>query len=297
VFVHDLSFPGRALDPDARPERVSINRVWTDFFATMAIPLVRGRDFTTADLRPGADAAIVSETMAQRFWPDGSAIGQRFSVDGDSGPFRTIVGIVRDVQIDEFTERPWPAAWLPYGADAGELVVLASSARPASQVLREIETAIRAADPDLPVLSARPVRDYVAERLDGERALSKLVTICGMVALGLAGLGLYGVTAYAVAQRTREIGIRMALGAEGADVRRLFLRESWQLALRGLLWGLAPAVAATYALSGMFVGVFPVDPVTLLGAAVVLVLATLLAAYIPAGRATRVDPLVALRAE
>jgi predicted permease len=297
VFVHGLSFPGQPADPDARPERVSVNRVWTDFFATMQIPITRGRDFTAADLRPGADAAIVSETMARRFWPDGNVIGQRFSIDGASGPFRAVVGVARDVQIDELAERPWPAAWLPYGTDAGELVILASSSRPASQVLRDVETVIRGIDPDVPFFSSRPVRDYVAERLDGERALSTLLSICGALALALAGLGLYGVTAHGVARRTREIGVRIALGADQADVVRMFVREGLQLAVRGLVWGIMPAVAATYALSGSFVGVSPVDPVTLLASAAILVFATLLAAYIPARRATHVDPLVALRTE
>jgi predicted permease len=297
VFVYGLSLPGQPADSNARPERVSVNHVWTDFFETMGIAIVRGRDFTMADLRPGADAAVISETMAQRFWPDGAALGQRFSIDGPAGPFHTVVGVARDVRIDEFTERPWPAAWLPYSGDAGELVVLASSTRPAAQVLREIETVIRGVDSDLPIISSRPVRDYVAERLDGERALSKLLTICGAVALALAGLGLYGVTAYGVARRTREIGVRMALGADRSDVLHLFVREGLGLAARGLTWGILPAVAATYALSGLFVGVFPVDPVTLLGSAAVLVAATLLAAYIPARRATHVDPLIALRTE
>ncbi len=297
VFVYGLSFPGRPADPNARPDRVSVNRVWTGFFATMAIPIVQGRDFTAADLRPGADAAIVSETMARRFWPDGSALGQRFSIDAAGGPFRTVVGVARDVQIDEFTERPWPAAWLPYDSKAGELVILAASPRPPSQVLREVEGVIRGLDRDLPVISSRPVREYVAERLDGERALSKLLTICGAVALALAGLGLYGVTAYGVARRTREIGVRMALGADRSDVLRLFVGEGLQLATRGLLWGILPAIAATYALSGLLVGVFPVDPVTLLASSLILVAVTLLAAYVPARRATRVDPLVALRTE
>ena len=297
VYVYGLSLPGRPVDENARPERVSVNRVYTGFFRTMGIAIVRGRDFTAADLVKGADAAIVSATMAQRFWPDGDAIGQRFSVDGPDGPFRTVVGIARDVQIDEFTERPWPAAWLPYGDDPGELVILAASPRPPAQVLREIEGALRGIDANLPLYSARPVRDYVAERLDGERALSKLLTICGAVALALAGLGLYGVTAYGVTRRTREIGVRVALGAAERDVVRLFVREGLQLAGRGVMWGALPAVAATYALSGMFVGVFPVDPLTLLGSAAMLTGTTLLAAYLPARRATRVDPLVALRTE
>ena len=132
VYVYGLSLPGRPVDENARPERVSVNRVYTGFFRTMGIAIVRGRDFTAADLVKGADAAIVSATMAQRFWPDGDAIGQRFSVDGPDGPFRTVVGIARDVQIDEFTERPSPAAWL-YGDDPGELVILAASPRPPAQ--------------------------------------------------------------------------------------------------------------------------------------------------------------------
>ena len=164
-------------------------------------------------------------------------------------------------------------------------------------MLREVEGVIRGLDRDLPVISSRPVREYVAERLDGERALSKLLTICGAVALALAGLGLYGVTAYGVARRTREIGVRMALGADRSDVLRLFVGEGLQLATRGLLWGILPAIAATYALSGLLVGVFPVDPVTLLASSLILVAVTLLAAYVPARRATRVDPLVALRTE
>ena len=297
VFVYGLSLPGKTDDPDAMPERVSVNQVGTGFFATLEIPIVRGRDFTAADLRPGSDAAIVSETMVRRFWPEGEAIGQRFSIDGPTGPFRTVIGVARDVRIDEFTERPWPAAWVPYTEGPGELVILAASTRPPAQVLREIESVMRGIDPDLPVITARPVRNYVAERLDGERALSKLLSICGAMALALAGLGLYGITAYGVARRTREIGVRMALGADRGDVLRLFVHDALRLAWRGVLWGGLPAIAATYALSSLFVGVFPVDPLTLVGSTAILIAATLLAGYLPARRATFVDPLVALRTE
>lgn len=297
VFVHGLSFPGKAADEHARPERVSVNRVWTDFFTTLQITITRGRDFSVADLRPGAGTAIVSEAMAQRYWPDGDPIGQRFSIDGADGPFHTIVGVARDVQIDEFTERPWPAAWLPHGGEPGEIAVLVSSSRPAAQVIREVEGVIRAVDPELPVFSSRPLRQYVAERLDGERALSRLLLLCGGLAVALAGLGLYGVTAYGVALRTREIGVRMALGAETGDVRGMFIREGLQFAGRGLLWGLLPAIGSSYALSGVVVGVLPVDPLTLIVSGIILTGATVMAAYVPARRATRVDPIIALRAE
>ncbi len=297
VFVYGASFPGRPTDSEARPERVSVNRVWTGFFKTMGITLLEGRDFAEGDLRSRTDAAIVSQAMAQQYWPDGNAVGQRFSIEGPDAPYRTVVGVARNVQIDEFTERPWPAAWLPYTDEVDEVVILASSARPAPQLLREIEGVVRGIDPDLPVIASRPVRDYVSERLDGERALSRLLVICGALALALAGLGLYGVTAYGVTRRTREIGVRMALGAEDRDVLQLFVREALRLAAYGVVCGALPAVAATSALAGMFVGVSPVDPLTLTGSAAVLTSAGVAAAYVPARRATRVDPLVALRTE
>jgi predicted permease len=297
VFVYGLTLPGVPADADARPERISVNRVWTGFFATMRIPITRGRDFSAADLRHGAGTAIVSETMARSHWPDRDPIGQRFSIDGPGGPFHTIVGVARDVQIDEFTERPWPAAWLPHDGTPGEAVMLVASTRPSGQVIREVEGVVRAADPDLPLFSSRPVREYVAERLDGERALSRLLVVCGVLALGLAGLGLYGVTAYGVTLRTREIGVRMALGAETQDVRRLFVRDGLQLARLGLACGLLPAIGSTYALSSLVVGVRPVDLVSLTLSSGILAAATVLAAYVPARRATLVDPLVALRAE
>jgi predicted permease len=297
VFVHGLTFPGKAADPDRVAERASVNRVWTDFFSTLDIPIVRGRDFTEADLARVPDAAIISETMAKRFWPDADALGQRFSVEGPEGPYVQVVGVVKDARIDEFTERPWPAVYLPHDRGPAEVVVIASSPRGAADVIREVGAAIRRIDADLPVYDARPLREYVADRLDGERALSALLSLCGGLALGLAGIGLYGIMAYAVACRTHEIGVRMALGAERRDVARLFLGDALRLAAIGVVTGVLPAVAISYAASGMLVGVQPVDAVSLSGAAALLVSATLAAAWLPTTRATRVDPIRALRAE
>lgn len=297
VFVYQATVPSRMNAASAHTERVSINHVWTGFFRTMKIPILRGRDFTEADLQGGADAAIVSETMARRVWADTDPIGQRFSIDGPNGPFRTVVGVARDVQIDEFTERPWSAAWLPHSGGAEEVVILAASPRPASQVLQEIERIIHGLDANVPVYLPRPLSAYVAERLDGERALSKLLAICGVLATTLAALGLYGITAFGVTRRTREIGVRMALGANQRDVVGMFVREGLRLAMRGTLWGLLPAVAATYSLAGLFVGVFPVDLLTLTGSIILLTSVTLAAAYLPARRAARLDPVLALRTE
>jgi putative ABC transport system permease protein len=208
-----------------------------------------------------------------------------------------VVGVVKDARIDEFTERPWPAVYLPHDRGPAEVVVIASSPRGAADVIREVGAAIRRIDADLPVYDARPLREYVADRLDGERALSALLSLCGGLALGLAGIGLYGIMAYAVACRTHEIGVRMALGAERRDVARLFLGDALRLAAIGVVTGVLPAVAISYAASGMLVGVQPVDAVSLSGAAALLVSATLAAAWLPTTRATRVDPIRALRAE
>ena len=297
VFSHGLTLPDRPQDPNARPERASVNRVWTGFFSTLQIPIVRGRDFAEADLKAVPDAAIISETMALRYWADAEPLGQRFSVDGPSGPFVTVVGVARDVLIDEFTERRWPAVYLPHSRAAEEISLIAWSPRPPAQTIREIEETVNRLDSDLPLFASRPLSQYVAERLDSEQALSSLLAVCGGLALVLAALGLYGVMAYAVARRTREIGVRMALGAERRDVMRLFVREGLNVAMWGLIWGALPAVAVTFALSGALVGVGAADPPTLAAAIALLVGATLLAAYVPARRATRVDPIVALRRE
>ncbi len=296
VYVYGATLP--AVDAsNTTPERVSVNRVWTGFFTTMKIPILRGRDFSDADLRPRTDAAVISQTMARRLWGDADPIGQRFSIDGPSGPFHTVVGVARDVQVDEFTERPWSSAWLPHSGNPDEVVILAAASRPPSQLLQEIEALIRAADRDLPIYLSRPLRSYVAERLDGERALSKLLALCGSLAIGLAALGLYGITVYGVARRTREIGVRMALGASRADVLQMFVREGLRLALFGAAWGALPALAATVLLSGLFVGLFPVDVPTLAASAALLAAVTLAAAYLPARRAASIDPVLALRTE
>ena len=295
VYVYRALLP--TTSADAEGERVSVNRVWLEFFSTLQIPVVRGRDFTATDLQPGAHTAIVSETMARRLWADADPIGQRFSIDGARGPFRTVVGVARDVQIDEFTERPWSAAWLPHDGRPDEAVLLVASGRPPGQILQEVARTIHAVDPDLATYQARPLRTYVGERMDGERALSKLLTVCGVLAIGLAALGLYSLTAFGVANRRREIGVRMALGADPSDVVRLFVGDGLRLAARGAVWGIVPAMATTAALSGMFVGVFPVDAVTLAGSAMVLAVATFTAAAIPARRAATLDPVVALRTE
>jgi predicted permease len=295
VYVHELDFPAQPRDPNRIAERASVNRVWTGFFDTLSIPVVRGRTFTDADLEDVPRVAIVSETMAKRYWPDGEPLGQRFSIDGPDGPYLSIVGVAGDARVDEFNERPWPSVYVPHDRSAAPVALLAASPLPAADVIREIAAVVRGLDANLPVYDARPLRAYVADRLDGERALSSLLSLSGALALGLAALGLYGVMSHSVSRRVHEIGVRMALGAERADVVRLIVRDALRLAAIGLLAALLPAVAVGFAISSLLVGVPPVDPVALAGAAALLLAAALLAAWLPTMAATRVDPIRALR--
>jgi putative ABC transport system permease protein len=295
VYVHELDFLGQPRDPDRLAERASVNRVWTGFFDTLSMPVVRGRDFTDADLKAVPDVAIVSETMASRYWPDADPLGQRFSIDGPDGPYLSVVGVVADARIDEFNERPWPSVYVPHDRGAAEVVVLAASPLAPADVIRDISGVVHALDANLPVYDARPLRAYVADRLDGERALTSLLGLSGGLALALAALGLYGVMSHSVMHRVREIGVRMALGAERADVVRLIVHDALRLATLGLLAALLPTVALGFAISSVLVGVGPVDPLALTGSAALLLAAVLLAAWLPTMAATRVDPIRALR--
>jgi predicted permease len=298
VWVTDLTLPGRPRDPDARPERIGVNHVWPAFFDTMDIRIVKGRPLGQADMvSPVPLSAVVSETMARRFWPDGDPIGERFSVDGPEGPFVDVVGVARDVLTDEFTERPWPFVYLPGRRTGDDVALIAHVAGDAGAALRAIEAQLRTLDSSVAVFEPMTLGQHIARRLDGERALSRVLSLAGLLALGLAALGLYGLVAYTVARRTREIGIRVALGAQPADIVRLFVTDALRISLVGLVAGTPPAVGVTALLAGSLVGVGMIDVSTMSGAMLVLAVVTLAAAYLPARRATRVDAIVALRSE
>jgi predicted permease len=297
VSISDVTLPNRPADPEARRERVSINHVWPEFFSTLGMPLVAGRPLDERDMGPRASAAVISEAMARRYWPDRSPLGERFSVSGVQGPFVEIVGVVRDTIIDELTERPWPAAYLPYHPNGDDFVLLAHARIPPGEALRLLELQVHALDAAVAVFQPMTLRQHVAERLDGERALGRLLSVVGLLALTLAAVGLYGVVAFTVSRRTREIGVRIALGAQPADVVRLFLLDASRLAVGGLAGGILPAIAVTALLASSLVGVRVADPTTMLAVMAILTAVVLIAAYLPARRATRIDPVSALRAE
>jgi putative ABC transport system permease protein len=241
---------------------------------------------------------VVNQTMAKTFWPRESALGHRVRTGGGNTPWRTIVGVVADIKnaaVDRpagtelyfaFPQAPRGLSWLVVRTQ-GEPMNLVSAVR----------TEIHALDRALPISNIGTMEDVMSTARSRPRFLTLLLTMFSSLSLILAALGIYGVISYAVAQRTNEIGIRMALGARGGDVIRLVGANGARLALAGTLLGGIGAFALTRVLSGMLFGVSSVDPLTFIAMAGTLVAVTLFACYIPARRASRVDPLIALRYE
>src|SRR5256714_1115762 len=300
IFIenHPPTLPGQLPFADFRS-------VSPDYFSTMRIPFLAGRDFSWDDTPQTPLVAIISETMAHDFWPNESAIGKRFSLGGPSqqppAPWITVVGIVGTVQQLDLTKRPRPAMYLPATQDAGtgdslRDWVIRGAGDPRALV-SAMRSAIWAVDPNLSISRIQTLEQVRSAVLGPQQLNLSLVGVFGILALILSAVGLYGVTAHSVAQRTQEIGIRMALGARQTAVLRLVIGQGVKLALLGLLIGTAAALALTRLMGSLLYGVTPRDPITFVGVAFVLALVALLASYIPARRATRFDPLVALRCD
>ncbi len=267
------------------------------YFETMEIPLVRGRGFTDAD-RPGAPAVVVvNEAFARRFWGDADPIGKRISRNGENGPWIEVVGLARDGKYVSITESPRPFVYYPqlqmpdgitlHVRTTGDPLRLVTAAR------REVATVA----PTWMIERPRTLEENVGASLLPQRIAAGLLGAFGVVALLLAAVGLYGVVAFAVAQRTREIGIRVALGAQGGEVLGLMLRQGMTLAGIGLLVGVPLAFVVARLLSGFLIGTSVADPVVFGGAAGLLGFVTLVASYVPARRASKVDPMAALRSQ
>jgi len=246
---------------------------------------------------------IVSQTMARNFWPHGDAIGKRIKLGGvNSGaPWVTVVGIVADVRQFELIGAPRPAMYLPASQDAGtgdtlRDWVIRASGDPAA-LGSAIRTAVWAIDPALPISRMQTMERVRSNYLGPQQFNLVLVALFGALALILAAAGLYGVAAYSVAQRRREIGIRMAMGAQAKDVLRLVLGYGTKLAVLGVAVGSLTALVLTRLVSSLLYGISEHDPLTFVGVAVLLLSVAVIASYIPARRAMRVDPLVALRYE
>jgi putative ABC transport system permease protein len=296
---------------------VAWNSVGADYFSVVGLPVTRGRGFTeTEATQPGPKVAIIDEVLAKKLWPDGDAVGQRIqyadqkggtSADSNSGEKESmeIVGIVPATRHALFeTEEPVGGIYLPFArgfqSDISYFVRFRSLA-PGSEVAAAdlLRRAVRDVDPSIPIISLRTFAQHLDSNVDLwlVRAGAALFSIFGALALGLAVVGLYGVKAYSVARRTREIGIRMALGAQAGAVLRMIMWEGSIMLISGVAIGLLLAIATAKILSGILYGVGALDPVAFTVAPAVLAVAALIATWLPARRATRVDPVQALRAE
>ncbi len=284
--------PGENLSSD-------FNIIGTDYFRTMKIPLLGGREFDPSDTTTAPQVAIINETAARRFWPGQSSIGRRLILGrAPDEEIREIVGVVRDSKYRQLTEEVRPALFVPVAQDyrANMALHVRTTGEPGVMVAA-VRGEVQALDANLPVYNIRTLEEQKSNSLYTSRMAATLLTVFGLLALGLAAVGLYGVMAYAVHRRTREIGIRMALGAQSKDVLRQVLREGMGLVTIGLTLGLGGAIAATRLVTGFLYGVTATDPLTFAGAALLLAGVALLANYLPARRASRTDPLVALRCE
>jgi predicted permease len=289
-------------------ERLQVNEghVGLGYFSTVGIPLIAGRDFEARDRAPcvknistGCDipaAAIVNRALADRYFPGRDAVGQRFNYGGMQAI--EIVGVVEDARVMSVQEPPTPTAFYPLReADAHAAALEVATLGDPAELVSAVRQALLAVEPSLPVSSVRPLSQQVGRNIDSERFIAALTAGFGMLALGLASFGLFGVMSYTVTGRTPELGVRLALGAQPVQVLWMVFRESLVVVAGGIAVGIPIVLIASRAIAGMLVGLDAADAGTIASAAGVLLAAAALAAFFPAWRASRVDPMAALRHE
>ena len=270
------------------------NTVDLDYFTTAGIAIVRGRDFTKMDQEGSLPVAIVNEKLVHDYWPGAGGLGKQIRLPGEER-MRLVIGVVKTTNYSSLAEPPQSCVYLPLEQNFSDAMVLyvRSKADP-QQILIPVQREVRAAGPQISVDDARTGRKIVDQALFGSRIGVALLSVFGLLALGLASIGLYGILVYSVRLRRREIGIRMALGATQESVLRLVLKEGMSLVLAGVIIGLVAALALARLLTRMLYGVNSSDPVSLAGAACVLLAVAFVACYLPARSATRLDPLATL---
>ncbi len=290
-----LSIPGRTGDPASGGALTVVTTVDLGYFDTTAIAITRGGDFTDDDREDGLPVAIVNEALASRYWPDSDPIGRRVSFVGDD-VVRQVVGVAETVNYDTIGEPPQLCVYLPLAQNFadGAVLYVRTAADPAP-VLAAVQQELRRIDERLDVNDARTARTVIDQALFGTRMGGGLLGVFGTLALALASLGMYGVMAYSVSLRRREMGVRLALGADPRAVLTLVLRDGLELVAVGLVLGALGAVGLGTVISRVLYGVSPLDPASLLGAAAVLLTVATLACYLPARHASRLDPLTVLR--
>jgi putative ABC transport system permease protein len=275
-----------------------VSLVSPGYFATMTIPIFEGRAFETRDRLTSPRVVIVNRQFVRRYFPDGHALGKFITVQWEDAVPAEIVGVAGDVSYNDLTTAPHAMAYLLHEQQPGYFthLVIRTTSDPAS-VGASVRQVVRTVDPTKAVSDMKTMTQYVDENLARPRLYASMLVAFAALALLLAGIGLYGLMAYGVSQRTHEIGIRMALGAQRSSVTRGVLVQGARLAVAGLAIGVIAALGLTRLLETLLFGVSPTDATTFAAVALVLGGVALLAAFIPARRAARVDPMVALRCD
>jgi putative ABC transport system permease protein len=301
--MNELGYGG-AFEIEGRPRvadwvntLVNYNGSTPGYFRAMGVPLLGGRDFEDGDTPPSLPVAIINDTLARQFFPDGDSIGHRFK-DDYGGQWRTIVGVVGSYKDLRPMNPSLPIVFRPLAQTFfdREWVVVRTSGDPA-RLAATARAAVRSLDRDLPITHLRTMRQVVADSLSEPRLMTWFVAGFALFALVLAVIGIYGITAYSVAQRTHEMGIRVALGASRGDILKLVLRKGALLAGAGMLLGIPAALAMSRVMGSLLYGISPRDLTVFAGVTALLVVAALAASYVPARRAARVDSMAALRYE
>jgi putative ABC transport system permease protein len=298
------NFDGNGLHPEGKmkpnpEEDPSAQRfgVSPDYLRVMRIPLVRGRSLTEADAAGAPPVLLVNQTAAAQVWPGEDPIGKRVKLGGVDGPWRTIVGVTGDVRHTALDEQPEPQMYVPHAqwrVDS-QMILTVRTTRPPLSMAATLERIVRSVDPAQAVSSIAALDDLLGASVAARRLSLLLLALFAALALLLSAIGIYGVTAYAVAERTHEIGIRLALGARPAQLLRAVLAEGAALAAAGITAGVAAALALTRIMERLLYGVGPADPPTFAAVAALLAAVAMSACYIPARRVLRVEPSEALR--
>ncbi len=295
-----LSFTIEGRPPVGPNQEPSANHrvISSDYFKAMGIPLLRGRSFTLEDREKSPMVAIVDQKFVDRYFPDQDPMGKGLDIGNGTDGFYKIVGVVGSVLHDALDGKPSPTMYIPYAQDAfsSMWVVVRAKGEP-TQLSAAARQAVRDIDSTLPAFAMTPLADVVSESIAQRRFSMLLIGVFGAIALVLAAVGLYGVVSYSVSQRTQEIGLRMAIGADRRDVLRLIVGGGMKLAVIGVVIGVAGALALSKVIATMLFELTPMDLVSYSGTVMVLLAVAMVACYVPARRAMRVDPIIALRAE
>lgn len=296
-----LILEGRETQRNQAP-LVDASTVTPDYFQLLRMPLLRGRLFGESDNEKAPQVAVINETFARTYWPNAEPVGKRLKLPAPGNPssfsWATVVGVLADARTESLEASSVPQMYLSlYQRRAKELAIFLRGRLDPAATPVEVREEVQSVDPDLPVFGAQTLNEIVSASLSERRFSMGIIALFALTASLLAGLGIYGVMSFVVSERTHEIGIRLALGAERRNIMSHVLRQGLNLAIVGAGVGLVGALIVSHLMAGLLYGVRPIDPVTFAGVAILLVGVALLACYIPARRAMKVDPMVALRYE